>query len=385
MNLRISGTALTVVCALTLVACNSNNDSRPSVSFAAPIAQTPANGVIYNFNQQPIRLQIVNSVKTGAKPTTYGVEVSSSSTFASTAFTRDGIAEGGDGTTFVDLPSLAGNTTYYWRWKATVDNVAGETSNVQSFFLRPNVTIAAPVTREPAANSTLFTGRPTFITSNAVVTGPNGTIFYEFQVSTSAAFGSLVATATVQQQTTTTSWTPNADLAVGNFFWRVRAKDPSNGIDGPFSAGVAFERKFGVDLAQVNYGRFPNISNWPQTGRLTAAFKAGDVVCTEFDTTVHWPNAAFLGDPSVQVVGNQWVFILINGVWHGGAGHWLRPGQYCKNEYDERFFVDAFPSPIGDIVLHGGEVFGVAVSTPARFYPNDKTLDHRTDVQMIVW
>jgi hypothetical protein len=175
-------------------------------------------------------------------------------------------------------------------------------------------------------------------------------------------------------------------LSCGNFFWRVRAKDPANGIDGPFSGAVAFERKFGVDLAQVNYGGYPNISNWPQTGRLTAAFKAGDVVCTEFDTTVNWPNAAFLGDPSVAVVGNQWVFILLNGGLARGAGHWLRPGQYCNEpSTTKRFFVDAFPSPIGDVVLHGGEVFGVAVSTPARFYPHDKTLDHRTDVQMIVW
>jgi len=385
MTLRTSGTVLTVVCTLAAAGCTSNNAARPSVSFAAPIAQQPANGTTYNFNQQPVRLQITNSVKTGDKATTYGVEVSTSNAFTSTAVKMDGIAEGSGGTTFVDLPSLAGNTTYFWRWRATVDSITGEPSATQSFFVRPNVTIAAPVQQSPSANQTVFTARPPFVTTNAVVTGPAGAISYDFQVSTSAAFSSLTASATVPQGSGTTTWTPASDLPENNYFWRVRARDPANSVDGPFSGAVAFTRKFGVDLATVNYGPYPNISNWPQTGRMTSASKVNDVVCTEFTTTVTWPSAPFLGDPSVQVVGNQWVFVLINGVWNGGAGHWLRPGQFCKTEYDEAFFVDAFPPPLRNIVLHSGALFGVAVSTPARFYPNDRTLDHRTDVVMITW
>ena len=35
--------------------------------------------------------------------------------------------------------------------------------------------------------------------------------------------------------------------------------------------------------------------------------------------------------------------------------------------------------------LRPGEVFGVMSSTPARFWPDMKTLDQRTDVVLIVW
>jgi hypothetical protein len=81
------------------------------------------------------------------------------------------------------------------------------------------------------------------------------------------------------------------------------------------------------------------------------------------------------------------VFVNVGGVWHGGAGHWLRPGQFCKGEYDENFFRDGFNGrqPWVDVELHPGDVFGMLVSTPARFYPSDRTLDVRTNLVMMVW
>ncbi len=366
-------------------ACNSNNPARPTMSFVAPVPQQPTNGVGYNFSQQPVVLQIVNAVRTGSSKVTYAVEVSSNASFTPLTYSADGIAEGGEGTTSVPLPSLTGNTTYYWRWRAVVDGIAGEPSATQSFFLRPNITIAVVEVVTPQADSAVFSARPTFTVNNATRTGPAGTIFYEFQVSSSAAFSSLIASNTIQEQGNgTTSWTPSSDLPEGTLFWRVRAKDPAADVSGPFTGAIKFDRRFGIDLNTVVYAEGPNISKWPQTTRLTAAYKSGDTVCTEFDA--NWPDIPFFGDNSVRVIGNQWVFVNVGGTWYGGAGHWLRPGQFCKGEYDEAFFVEGFHfAPLNQVVLHSGDVFGIAVSTPARTYPDGATKDERSDVQMIVW
>jgi hypothetical protein len=385
MNVRVLAVATFIAAGVLVQGCGSNNPNRPSMSFVAPTAQGPANGIAYNFSQQPISLQIVNAVRTGGAPVTYSVEVSNAATFATVAFSRDGIAEG-DGTTSVQLPQLEGNRTYYWRWRAVVDGIAGEPSTTQNFFLRPNVVIAAPTIEAPASGQAVFSARPTFTVTNAVITGPAGPVFYDFEVSTSAAFGTLVAGQTIQQQNVRTSWTPSVDLPEGALFWRARAKDPSSDVIGPFSAATPFDRRFGIDLDTVVYIQGPNISSWPQTATLTNASKVNDVVCTEFTTTVNWPNAPFLGDPNTPVVANQWIFALVNGIWYGGSGHWLRPNQYCKSEYDDKFFVDAFRNPpFSGLVLRSGDVFGVAVSTPNRFYPDGKTIDHRSDVKLIVW
>jgi hypothetical protein len=358
------------------------------MSFAAPIAQQPANGLNYNFNQQPISLRIVNAVRTGGAPVSYAVEVSADPSFNGLAFNSDGIGEGADGTTAVQLPPLIGNTMYYWRWRAVVDGIAGEPSSAQSFFLRPNIVLFAPVLQQPGDGSAVFSARPTFTARNITPEGPAGTLSYEFQVSESVTFEPLAGGDTVQEHSgATTAWSPPFDLPEGDLFWRVRVKDLANDIEGPFSEPQSFERRFGIDLASVVYVLGPDISEWPQTATLTNVSKSGDVVCTDYDGGNHWPSAPFLGNPDSRVVGNQWVFLLRDGVWYGGAGHWLRPGQTCKPEYDEHFFVDGFQGrePFASYVPRSGDVIGFAVSTPARFYPADNTVDERTDVRLLVW
>ena len=197
-------------------------------------------------------------------------------------------------------------------------------------------------------------------------------VFYEFQVSTSAAFGSLVASATVQEQTNTTSWTPSVDLPEATLFWRVRASDPANGISGPFSDARSFQRKFGIDLTSVTYvGPYPNIANWQETARITSASHGNGILCIEHTRLNIWPGLPFIYDSNTIVEGNQWMFANVGGKWYGGAGHWYRPGQACKGEVDERFFVDAFrvKPPFNSLVLRRGDVFGVAVTTPSRVWP----------------
>jgi hypothetical protein len=387
MNVRLIPVALTAAALSTVLACGTSNPTRPSTSFTAPISNGPANGTNFNFNQQPITLTIVNAVHTGPAPT-YNVDVASNADFSNVVFSQQGIPEGAGGTTTVTVSSLAGNTTYYWRWRAVLDGVEGEPSGTQSFFVKPNIVLNAPVLVDPAASASVFNARPTFRITNSTFTGEPGTISYEFQVSSSSSFASIIASQTVQQQGgagATTSWTPSTDLPEGNLFWRARARDLGNGVDGSFSSAAGFERKFGIDLTKVVYQMGPNISGWAETSKITSASHSNGQLCIEHTRLGVWPSTDFFGDPSVRLEGNQWIFANINGTWYGGAADWYRPGQGCK-EVDENIGHDSFTqNPIASWRPRPGEVFGVMSSTPARFWPDMKTLDQRTDVALIVW
>jgi hypothetical protein len=385
MNVRTLSQVLVVGVAFGVAACDTNNPARPTMTFSAPTAQSPAIGTIYNFNQQPITLAVKNVARTGNAAVTYSVEVASNSSFTTKVFSREGIAEGAGGTTSVTLGQLEGGITYYWQYKAVVDGIVGEASAPQNFLVRPNVVIQPPAAFDPPGSAEIFAARPTFTVNNASRTGPAGTIFYEFQVSNNSSFSSLLGSATVQEQSNRTSWTPNSDLPEGNVFWRVRASDPAAGVTSGFSSTAQFVRRLGVDLASVTYLLGPNISSWPQTAKITSASHVGDTLCIE-RSGGNFPSAPFIFDAATAVEGNQWMFVNIGGKWYGGAGHWYRPGQSCKGEVDEHFFPDAFAAePFHSLRLHSGDVFAVALSTPARAWPAGKTTDERSDVVFVVW
>jgi hypothetical protein len=385
MKARIIGPILVALVIAPFVACRTDNPARPSMSFTAPLAQGPTSGAAYNFTEQPISLTITNAVRTGSSPVTYDVEVATDAAFAHVVFSKAGVVEGSNGTTTVQLAALDGNTTYYWHWRAVVGGVSGEFSTVQSFFVRPNVVLSIPDVVQPSTGSNVFASRPTFTVQDVTRTGPAGTLFYEFQVSASDTFATLITSGTIQEQPAQTSWTPSTDLPEGTFYWRVRATDPGNGILGPFSGPARFQRKAGIDLSKVVYVQGPDISSWPQTVKITSASHVGDQLCISKEGE-QWPSTDYFGDPTVQVEGNQWMFVNINGTWYGGAGHWYRPGQECKGEVDENFFIDAFRNPpFNSLVLHSGDVFAVALTTPARLWPDMRTLDHRSDILFVVW
>lgn len=386
MNLRTIAYALVTLSGLSVLACNSNSPARPSMSFLAPAPKVPGAGASINFNQQPITLTVTNVARTGTSPVTYAIEVSKSPGFETTVFTQEGIAEGGDGTTSVTITPLTGNTIYHWRWRAVVDGVVGENSSPISFFLKPNIEFGQPDPQQPADGTSVFTKRPSFMVGNSSVVGQPNAVTYEFQVSSSASFSSLVASGTTVQQNGKSSWTPTVDLPESTLFWRARALDTANQIVGPFSKVNVFERKFGLDLnSAVILSPYPDISKWPETGKIIYAERIGDQVCVDWEGT-RWPSVAFFGDPNTLVVANQWIFVPINGVWYGGSGHWVRPNQVCKGEMDEKYFVDAFKSPPFDtLVLNRGDTFAVMMTTPARAYPDMKTFDERTDSAILQW
>lgn len=391
---RLPASVLALLAAGLFSACQAG-PARPSVSFAAPALASPAAGAVYNFTDQPVSVTFANAVRSGTAVVTYSVEVATAASFAGNVVAASDIAEGTGGVTSVRLPVLGGNTTYYWRTRATVDGITGEPSPTSTFVVRPAVVLQPPGPVTPSSGGVTGLARPTFTVDNAVRTGPAGVLTYEFQVSTSAAFGTLAASASVGEQPTQTSWTPTVDLPEGALFWRARALDPASGAVGTFSTTVSFERRrFGapgdqIDLSAVTVVLGPqNIGTWPATGTVTSTVAQPFQLCIDHDKLGSWPGAEFFEDPGTLTQGNQWMFAFIGGRWYGGAGRWSRVGQACKSTtgaadfFGGTFYMDA-AEPLRSYVPRTGDVIGLMFSTPARFYPGMRTVDERTNVVLV--
>ena len=284
------------VAALALSSACSKSPTTPSVSFSGPQASQPASGATYRFTAQPISLTIINAAKTNPAALTYLVEVATDSRFANKVITKDAIAEGGGGTTTLQLGSLGGGATYYWRSKAVVDGIAGSASAVQSFTVLAQVTLNAPASVAPANGGTASSARPTFTVTNATRSGAVGPITYEFQVSTSSSFSPVLATATVAEQAGGTSWGPSVDLPAGTpLFWRARARDDQNLEASGFNAVASFN-VFLFDVNSVTWLDNPNMSGWAQTSKITSIDFSNGYIEVDFDRRMGanpWPSVAF--------------------------------------------------------------------------------------------
>jgi hypothetical protein len=144
-----------------------------------------------------------------------------------------------------------------------------------------------------------------------------------------------------------------------------------------------------IDLSQVTYVLGPsNVGAWPRTSTMTATRAVPHELCTYHTKLGQWPSTLFF-DTDALVEGNQWVFANIGGRWYGGAGEWQRPGQACKDVTAESIGADAFynpnQEPLRSWVPRQGEVFGLMVTTPARAWPNMRTLDERSNVVLVRW
>ena len=144
-----------------------------------------------------------------------------------------------------------------------------------------------------------------------------------------------------------------------------------------------------LDLNAVTVVLGPtNIASWPQTATVTGTKAVPGDLCIFHTKLGLWPTTLFF-DTDALIEGNQWVFANIGGHWYGGAGEWQRPGQACKDVTAETIGADAFYSPnmepLRSWVPQPGEVFGVMATTPARAWPNMRTVDERTNVVLVRW
>jgi hypothetical protein len=388
-------------------ACSKENPTRPStlestadtasvtdavtgITLTTPQLSTPNDAAEFKFAEQPVTLVARNAVSTGSTALTYTFQVASDSGFATIVGTRDGVAEG-SGSTSVRLDRLPADRTYYWRARANSGTLNGPFTKGRTFKVGPEVILQAPVLGDPANNATVGE-QPTLNVNRVSRTGPAEQIFYRFEVSDTNSFGSVVYSVTVPERTDL-PYTPHQltrALEEKTYFWRVQATDPVNAVTSPFSGVAQFKVTKGIDLNTANIVLGPkNIGAWENTARITEAYWVPDVLCIFHTRLGIWPGVPFFGDAGTLVEGNQWVFAFINGQWHGGAADWYRPGQACKGVGATGIGRDAFynpaQEPLHSWVPQSGEMFGVMSTTPSRFWPDMRTYDERTDVQVIRW
>ena len=366
----------------------------PSVSFASPPGAGPSNGTSFKYSAQPLTLAISNVVRTSPSPATYTLEVASDAGFSNIVFTKADIAEGDGSTTSVQISTLAGNTTYHWRTTATVDGVAGVPSPARSFQVQQQVILGIPALATPASGGAVNEDRPTFRVNNSTKTGPAGTVFYEFQVSTSSNFGSITTSGTVQEQGGgQTSFTSPIDLPAGNYFWRAQASDPSNDVKSGFSGGSGFNLEpFNMRNAII-WNNPQDLGSWAETSKVTLVDTTGGAIIVDFDKRSgpdQWPEVSF-GDGSngtIQYVlgmcaklGAKWHCSAVIQFW---AGRDLNEGGHPNLIFADWFY-DSRWGDLNGFQPKNGETVGIfAVNGNVRDSLH-WAKEQRTNVQMVPW
>jgi hypothetical protein len=376
------------------VACSSPSPNAPSVSFATPNAQTPANNSTFNYAAQPLSLKITNATKTGPATTTYSVEVASDSGFANKVFTKDGIAEDPSGATTFSIAVLNGNTAYFWHSRAVVNGAPGVFSATQTFFINPQITIQAPVVFAPANGTSAVGTTPTFTANDASTSGPVGTLFYNFQIANASSFAAtaIVATGVIQEQPGQTSYTPSTNLGAGSYYWRVQAQDLTNNITSPFSTVASFN-VVPFDMSQaVILDNPPNEGIWPVNTSITSVVFTPISFEVDFDKRMspdRWPDFPF-GDGTIQYtlgmcvnpggVG-QWYCSAVVLFWFGRDLDASTPPEYVG----QNWFYDARWAPILGYQPQAGETVGLFVVQGPQRDGSDPTVLFRSNVVFTPW
>ena len=355
MNQRMAFSILATLCLLPAAACSKSSSTAADVSFGAPQASTPVNGASIAFSAQPISLTVTNAVRAGSANATYTVEVATDAGFSNKVFTKDGVAEGSGGTTSITLSSLNGGTTYYWHSAAVIDGVKGANSPTRTFTVQPNIVFTPPGPSNPGDGGTASDSRPTFTVNNATHTGPAGSVFYEFQVATSASFQTILASSgpVAEQGGGHTSWTSTVDLTPGNYVWRARATDPSNSVQGPYSDAASFTLvPFDMRKAVI-WDNPSDLGSWAETANITRVDLSSGRIVVDFDKRLspdHWPDVGF-GDGSLEYTLG--ICLNINGTWNCSAvvqfwfGRELEAGGDVNNIAGEWFYDNRWGALMG--------------------------------------
>jgi hypothetical protein len=379
------------------------------VEISEPGAVSPVDARIAS-DQQPIKLIVNNASSNGVRPLSYRFEVATASDFSNVVYSKN-INTPGDGQTSLlleqSLDPGGSERSYYWRAKAYDGANDGDFTPPVKFTVFRPVTIGRPGAISPPINSTTSTTKPVLEVQNAPVSGPAGSMRVLFQLATNAAMANPLLTVDVPvgPNGQTAYQVPNDLTPSTVYYWRARAFDTA-GHQGDFSDVFAFTTPAAasggggsgggggntpisspndqIDMKSVVIEYGADIRSWTVDSTITSVTRNGTTFCTNHTKAGQWPVLPFLGDPSVQVEGNQWFFAKIGGTWYGGANEWLRPGQTCK-DVGGNIGADNFRGAphLSQWTPHSGEVLGIAVSTPAR--NGQEGTAERSNVVLFTW
>jgi len=184
----------------------------------------------------------------------------------------------------------------------------------------------------------------------------------------------------------------------GNYFWRVQASDPSNGVSSPFSSTFQF-RYQPFDLHNAIIVNSPrDLANWPETAHITSvrfSFDAFEVEFDKRDGPGRWPDWTPPGwsgalqytlGMCVNPTGNQWYCSALVQFCHGRSIADSTPPSYVGRNW----FYDGRWNPIVGYQPSDGETVGLFAGSgnlrDATYGPGicPGTCE-RTNVAMVSW
>ncbi|MBI5955254.1 MAG: S8 family serine peptidase [Chloroflexi bacterium] len=253
----------------------ANNESawsavRTLTILTAPTLSLPKNGLISNDTTPDFSWNAVTAANT------YEIQISTNNTFTDVVRTSTSAAR-------TYTPAALPHGVYYWRVRGrNIYDIPGVWSYYRVFtidIVGPN----APVLLLPA-NNTAVLGNPTFKWAASTTA-----IKYQLQYDDNSLFGSPNYTSI---ELSTVSHAPNPPMAVGIFYWRVRARD-ALGNWGDYSSG------FMVDVQPDN----------PPAPVLTAP--ANSMLTNDPTPTFTW-NAVISGDTYDIEIASDIAFTTID-------------------------------------------------------------------------
>jgi hypothetical protein len=200
----------------------------PGVQITQPKLLEPGQGVKFKDKQQPITLLVENASTNGVRPLVYGFQIAADAGFTNIVFRKQDVPQGSNGRTSLKLQDkLQLGRTYYWRSWAYDGANTGAMAASKSFEVYPPVKIDPPALGGPTNGSSITTLVPFLTVRNSPRSGPAGNITYQYQLATSPAFASLVASNPHQPENLEgqTSWVPGRLNYSTTYFWRARGSD----------------------------------------------------------------------------------------------------------------------------------------------------------------
>lgn len=211
-----------------------------------PMATSPADGA-ETLSATPA-LRVRNATDPEGDPLTYTFEVFSDASLSTLVASTSGLAEGSifaDGayhTEWTVNAALSQNTEYWWRARADDGGASGANSAVASFFVNSANEAPGMATLSSPQDGTQVPGVfPALEIGNA--SDPDRDVLsYTFEVATSSAFTTIVASQTgVLPGNGTTTWVVDTALTDDTtYYWRAHAEDPDGLTGADFAAGSFF-------------------------------------------------------------------------------------------------------------------------------------------------
>ena len=325
-----------------VVACStSNNPAQPSsggstsqsdatASVTAPQMLTPSAGAVVRNADQPLTLVVRNAVVTQNATATYTFEVATDAAFANKAFTKSGVPQGSNGQTSLTIDRIGAAADYFWHARAEGGGTVGPFSAARRLTIGPEVIVQAPVPIGPLTGAQT-PPRPVLRVRNAVRQGPAGAITYRFEIATTSAFTTIVATGTNVEGVNETGFTPASNLAIGaTFFWRAFAIDASNGVTSAPSAAQSFTTIQPSAASQI--ASQLGIELWPgtqppgNTGHATMGNDPTRGVGWQIQTLHYLPTNVFFQSPDIEML--RFFDLFDRGFDPDGAIAWMNSNGY---------------------------------------------------------